>query len=112
MKIYAVYWPEGGVASPYSVLIYWPENVIDLLGKWRPTCVMRHARGQKLQSFRRKWPFRMGLSSVVYYLLLLRYVMLYALKSTSERDTLKLGQRTACAFFVDIYIFNGLWENV
>jgi hypothetical protein len=35
---------------------YWPENVIDWLGKWRPTCVMRHARGQKLQSFRRKWP--------------------------------------------------------
>ena len=37
--------------------VYWPENVIDWLGKWRPTCVMRHARGQKLQSFRRKWPF-------------------------------------------------------
>jgi hypothetical protein len=36
---------------------YWPDNVIDWLGKWRPTCVMRHARGQKLQSFRRKWPF-------------------------------------------------------
>jgi hypothetical protein len=35
--------------------VYWPENVIDWLGKWRPTCVMRHARGQKLQSFRRKW---------------------------------------------------------
>ena len=34
--------------------VYWPENVIDWLGKWRPTCVMRHARGQKLQSFRRK----------------------------------------------------------
>ena len=65
MKICAVYWPEGGAASPYSMLIYWPENVIDLLGKWRPTCVMRHARGQKLQSFRRKWPFRMVLSSVV-----------------------------------------------
>jgi hypothetical protein len=30
--------------------VYWPENVIDWLGKWRPTCVMRHARGQKLQS--------------------------------------------------------------
>ena len=41
--------------------VYWPENVIDWLGKWRPTCVMRHARGQKLQSFRRKWPFYMDL---------------------------------------------------
>ena len=39
--------------------VYWPGNVIDWLGKWRPTCVMRHARGQKLQSFRRKWPFYM-----------------------------------------------------
>jgi hypothetical protein len=37
--------------------VYWPENVRDWLGRWRPTCVMRHARGQKLQSFRRKWPF-------------------------------------------------------
>ena len=33
--------------------VYWPENVIDGLEKWRPTCLMRHARGQKLQSFRR-----------------------------------------------------------
>jgi hypothetical protein len=45
--------------------VYWPENVIDWLGKWRPTCVMRHARGQKLQSFRRKWPFYMDLYSLV-----------------------------------------------
>ena len=45
--------------------VYWPENVIDWLGKWRPTCVMRHARGQKLQSFRRKWPFCMDLYSMV-----------------------------------------------
>ena len=45
--------------------VYWPENVIDWLGKWRPTCVMRHARGQKLQSFRRKWPFYMNLYSMV-----------------------------------------------
>jgi hypothetical protein len=45
--------------------VYWPENVIDWLGKWRPTCVMRHARGQKLQSFRRKWPFCMDLYSVL-----------------------------------------------
>ena len=44
--------------------VYWPENVIDWLGKWRPTCVMRHARGHKLQSFRRKWPFCMDLYSV------------------------------------------------
>ncbi len=44
--------------------VYWPENVIDWLGKWRPTCVMRHARGQKLQSFRRKWPFYMNLYSM------------------------------------------------
>jgi hypothetical protein len=44
--------------------VYWPENVIDWLGKWRPTCVMRHARGQKLQSFRRKWPFYMDLYSM------------------------------------------------
>ena len=46
--------------------VYWPENVIDWLGKWRPTCVMRHARGQKLQSFRRKWPFYMNLYSMIY----------------------------------------------
>ncbi len=45
--------------------VYWPENVIDWLGKWRPTCVMRHARGQKLQSFRRKWPFYMNLYSMI-----------------------------------------------
>jgi hypothetical protein len=44
--------------------VYWPENVIDWLGKWRPTCVMRHARGQKLQSFWRKWPFCMDIYSV------------------------------------------------
>ena len=48
--------------------VYWPENVIDWLGKWRPTCVMRHARGQKLQSFRRKWPFYMNLYSMIYYM--------------------------------------------
>jgi hypothetical protein len=46
--------------------VYWPENVIDWLGKWRPTCVMRHARGQKLQSFRRKWPFCMDLYSMTF----------------------------------------------
>jgi hypothetical protein len=44
--------------------VYWPVNVIDWLGKWRPTCVMRHARGQKLQSFRRTWPFYMDLYSM------------------------------------------------
>jgi hypothetical protein len=44
--------PEGGAASQPVQRVYWPENVIDWLGKWRPTCVMRHARGQKLQSFR------------------------------------------------------------
>jgi hypothetical protein len=31
--------------------VYWPGNVIDWLGKWRPTCVMRHARGQKLHFY-------------------------------------------------------------
>jgi hypothetical protein len=51
--------------QPASTRVYWPENVIDWLGKWRPTCVMRHARGQKLQSFRRKWPFYMDLYSMV-----------------------------------------------
>ena len=45
--------------------VYWPENVIDWLGKWRPTCVMRHARGQKLQSFRRKWPFYVDFYSMI-----------------------------------------------
>ena len=45
--------------------VHWPENVIDWLGKWRPTCVMRHARGQILQSFRRKWPFYMDLYSMI-----------------------------------------------
>ena len=34
--------------------VYWPENVIDWLGKWRPTCVMQHAR----------WPFYMNLYSM------------------------------------------------
>ena len=34
--------------------------------QWRPTCVMRHARGQKLQSFRRKWPFYMDLYSMTW----------------------------------------------
>jgi hypothetical protein len=32
----------------------------------RPTCVMRHARGQKLRSFRRKWPFCMDQFIEVY----------------------------------------------
>ena len=27
--------------------VYWPENVIDWLGKWRPTCVMREDRNFK-----------------------------------------------------------------
>ena len=56
--------------------VYWPENVIDWLGKWRPTCVMPHARGQKLQSFRRKWPF---------------YIMdLYSMPKTTCLSKLKL----------------------
>ena len=56
--------------------VYWPENVIDWLGKWRPTCVMQHARGQKLQSFRRKWPF---------------YIMdLYSMPKTTCLSKLKL----------------------
>ena len=63
MQKYAVYWPEGGAASQYSVFI--GQNVIDWLGKWRPTCVMRHAQGHKLQSFRRKWPFYMDLYFMV-----------------------------------------------
>jgi hypothetical protein len=53
-------------SQPAVQRVYWPENVIDWLGKWRPTCVMRHARGQKLQSFRRKWPFYMDLYSMLY----------------------------------------------
>jgi hypothetical protein len=70
MQKYAVYWPEGGAAwlAVYSSLavqrVYWPENVIDWLEKWRPTCELRHARGQKLQSFRRKWLFYMDLYSM------------------------------------------------
>ena len=36
---------------------YWPENVIDWLGKWRPTYVMRYACGHKLQRFRLKISF-------------------------------------------------------
>jgi hypothetical protein len=48
-----------------TACLYWPENVIDWLGKWRPTCVMRHAREQKLQSFRCKWPFYMDLYSML-----------------------------------------------
>ena len=68
MQKYAVYWPEGGVTriSQPVQRVYWPENVIDWLGKWRPTCVMQHARGQKLQSFRRKWPFYMDLYSMTW----------------------------------------------
>jgi hypothetical protein len=57
MQKYAVYRPELRRSSQPVQRVYWPENVIDWLGKWRPTCVMRHARGQKLQSFRRKWIF-------------------------------------------------------
>jgi hypothetical protein len=55
---------EGGAASQPVQRVFWPENVIDWLGKWRPTCVMRHAQGQKLQSFQRKWPFYMDLYSM------------------------------------------------
>jgi hypothetical protein len=65
MQKYAVYWPEGGAASQPVQRVYWPENVIDWLGKWRPTCVMRHARGQKLQSFRHKWPFYVDFYSML-----------------------------------------------
>ena len=34
--------------------VYRPENVIDWPEQWRSTCVMRHARGHKLQRFRRE----------------------------------------------------------
>jgi hypothetical protein len=37
--------------------VYWPEYVIDWLGRWRPA-------ERKLQSFRRKWPFCVDLPSV------------------------------------------------
>ena len=57
MQNYAVYWPEGGAASQPVQRAYWPENVIDWLGKWRPTCVMRYACGHKLQRFRLKISF-------------------------------------------------------
>jgi hypothetical protein len=63
MQKYEVYWPESGAAIGVQ-RVCWPENVIDWLGKWRPTCVMRHARGQKLQSFQRKWLFCMDFYSV------------------------------------------------
>ena len=51
-------------ASTWVQHVCWPENVIDWLGKWRPTCVMRHAWGQKLQSFQCKWLFCMDFYSV------------------------------------------------
>jgi hypothetical protein len=54
MQKYAVYWPEGRAASQYSVFI----------GQ-KMSLTMRHARGQKLQSFRRKWPFYMDLYSMI-----------------------------------------------
>ena len=54
---------------------YWPENVIDWLGRWRPTCVMRHARGQKLQSVRRKWPFYIDLYSMVYTPCIMQFLL-------------------------------------
>ena len=44
---------------------YWPENVIDWLGKWRPICVMRYACGHKLQRFRLKISFCSHRYSVV-----------------------------------------------
>ena len=44
--------------------VYWPENVIDWPEQWRTACVMRYARGHKLQSFRRKLPFCMDHYSV------------------------------------------------
>ena len=68
--------------------VYWPENVIDWLGKWRPTCVMRHARGQKLQSFRRKWPFYMDL-----YSMLLCAISLVCIRQEHKSPT-KLRVRT------------------
>ena len=46
---------------------YWPENVIDWLGKWRPTCVMRYACGHKLQRFRLKISFWSHRYSVLQY---------------------------------------------
>ena len=66
--------------------VYWPENVIDWLGKWRPTCVMRHARGQKLQSFRRKWPFYLLYGSLFY-----GYEIVYKPFQRSHRDKLQLN---------------------
>jgi hypothetical protein len=54
---------------------------IDWLGKWRPTCVMRHARGQKLQSFRRiKWPFYMDLYSMPELIWQITYLKHFLLK--------------------------------
>jgi hypothetical protein len=68
--------------------VYWPENVIDWLGKWRQTCVMRHARGQKLQrGFRRKWPFCMDLYSVVksWEILCCAHIYVYLLEVKAKR---------------------------
>jgi hypothetical protein len=51
--------------------VYWPENVIDWLGKWRLTCVMRHARG----------PFYMDLYSMAMLLMLYCLFIKFVLKS-------------------------------
>ena len=51
--------------------VYWPENVIDWLGKWRPTCVMRHARG----------PFYMDLYSMTTLLELIQLLEIYSVIS-------------------------------
>ena len=65
--------------------VYWPENVIDWLGKWRPTFVMQHARGQKLQSFRRKWPFYMDLYSMVWVSYIAIQHLFHLPKMTSDQ---------------------------
>ena len=81
MQKYAVYWRSSQPVQR----VYWPENVIDWLGKWRPTCVMQHARGQKLQSFRRKWPFCMDLYSVA---TAYRYRPMYNNPHTAQKLTI------------------------
>jgi hypothetical protein len=95
--------------------VYWPENVIDWLGKWRPTCVMRHARGQKLQSFRRKWPFYMDLYSMPWekftFLLLFRKMLMSMRGQTPKRewrmvDVIPIAMRVVrSGMFVYIYLY-------
>jgi hypothetical protein len=76
-----------------------PASTACLLArKWRPTRVMRHARGQKLQSFRRKWPFYMDL----YYMSI--FMLFSTSKATQHCNAMKYIQ--LCYFAILTLVSN------